>query len=95
MKKMMAALAAIALAAIMAGCTTVSPIGATGNSLGSKVGEASTTFICRAIPIPLTSDGGIAKAAKNGKITKISTVDQKVYDILGIYTFVTTVVTGE
>ena len=84
-----AALAALALSA----CTTVIPYTATSNSIGSKVGEATYTMIL-GIPFPFSQDFGIQAAAKNGGITKISTVDLKHYNGLFIQK-VTTVVTGE
>ena len=95
MKKFLS-LVTIALAALaMTACTTVMPMAATSNPVGSKVGEASFTTILF-IPIPLfTQDIGVATAAKNGGITKISTVDLKTYSLLGFYNKISTVVTGE
>ena len=37
----------------------------------------------------------MAKAAKNGNITKVATCDEKITSILGLLIFRTTVVTGE
>jgi len=45
--------------------------------------------------IRLSPDSGIQQAAKNGGITKISTVDFKVTDILGLYQTYTCTITGE
>ena len=95
MKKIMAGLTAIAVALMLSACTTVTPMCATSNAVGKKVGESSFTMIL-GIPLPLfTQDIGIQAAAKNGNITKISTVDSKFYTILGFYSKVSTVVTGE
>ena len=95
MKKFLS-LVTVALAALaMTACTTVLPGTATSNAVGSKVGEASCSLII-GIPIPLfNQDLGVATAAKNGGITKISTIDTKSYTILGFYTKLSTVVTGE
>ncbi len=74
---------------LVTSCMTV-PVAATSNPVGSKVGEA----VCVApLNIPF-GGGGIQSAAKNGGISKVSTVDLKVqqYIIFAIYT---TIVTGE
>ncbi len=60
---------------MLASCSVTSPVAATSNPIGSKVGVASTTQM-----IGFFFDGGdasIQTAAKNGGITKISTVDYK------------------
>ena len=67
------------------------PVGATGNDVGSKVGTASSDVILFLFQM---NDGGVAKAAKNGKISKISTVDVKSTSFF-VYTRVKTTVTGE
>ncbi len=64
---------------------------ATGEK-GSKVGTAeSESLLC----IISRGDASIETAAKNGGITKIKTVDYKVFSILGLYGKLTTVVTGD
>jgi len=79
---------------LLVGCMTVSPVAATGNPLGSKVGEASTFYLFGTIPF--RGDHGIVKAARNGGITNISTVDiKKVVWPFGIGVRVITIVTGE
>ena len=73
-------------------CSAAGPLFVTDNPAGSKTGKSSYRTI-----FGLALDGGnagIAKAAENGKITKISTVDQKVEAGLFI-TRIVTVVTGE
>jgi hypothetical protein len=93
MKKTLVVLALV-FAFVLVGCTTVSPLAATSNDLGSKVGEAEGTYLFGALPLSFNIDLGIQKAAQNGGITKISTVDVKTK--VGIFTTkVTTVVTGE
>lgn len=92
MKKALVVLALV-FAFVLVGCTTVSPLAATSNALGSKVGEAVGTYLFGYLPLG-NLDMGIQKAAQNGGITKISTVDVKTK--VGIFTTkVTTVVTGE
>jgi len=81
---------------LLAGCTTVAPLAATSNPLGNKVGQASVFYLFSVLPLPLSGDRGIAKAARNGGITHISTVDTKtVVWPFGIGTVQTTIVTGE
>lgn len=48
------------------------PVAATSNELGSKVGQSTGTIVLRLFG---NVDAGIQTAAKNGGITKISTVD--------------------
>ena len=78
----------------MVGCTTVNPFAVTSNELGSKVGEASVKFLFGYLPLSFNMDLGIQKAAQNGGITKISTVDVKTKQGF-LVTTVSTVVTGE
>ena len=92
MKKLVVVMLALA-ALFLVGCTTVTPLTATSNVLGSKVGESTGTYLFGVLPLG-NIDVGIQKAAQNGGITKISTVDVKVK--VGIFTSkVSTVVTGE
>jgi hypothetical protein len=73
-------------------CSVAGPLFVTDNPAGSKTGESSYRALGG-----FALDGGnagIAKAAENGKITKISTVDQRVESGL-LITRVITVVTGE
>ncbi len=95
MKKIAIAFAAAATLAL-ASCTTtmVSPICATSNDVGKKVGEASVKYLFGYIPMGNNLDAGIATAAKNGGVKKISTVDKKIKSGL-LFTTVSTVVTGE
>ena len=67
------------------------PIGATSNTAGTKVGQATSTgIICVA-----TGDSSIKTAAANGGITKISHVDYHTTSILGVYAKTTVTVYGE
>ena len=80
---------------ILSACASITtPICATSNPVGTKIGEASSTWI-----LGMCFDGGdmsILKAARNGGITKISTVDQRYFSVLGVLVVnITTIVTGE
>jgi hypothetical protein len=100
-------LAALFLAGVMvvstSGCCSVTPMNGTlfvdlkgpvaGGSAatGSKVGEAKAMGILGVV----TGDCSIETAMKNGNITKIHHVDNKVKNILGIYAEYITTVYGE
>jgi hypothetical protein len=67
------------------------PIGATSNTVGTKMGQATSTgIICVA-----TGDSSIKTAAANGGITKISHVDYHTTSILGLWAKTTVTVYGE
>jgi hypothetical protein len=67
------------------------PVGATSNTAGTKMGQATSTgIICVA-----TGDSSIKAAAANGGITKISHVDYHTTYILGLYAKTTVTVYGE
>ncbi|HBN03444.1 MAG TPA: hypothetical protein DD396_05310 [Bacteroidetes bacterium] len=73
-------------------CSVSGPLFVTDNQDGGKVGKSSYRVL-----FGFALDGGdasIKKAAENGGITKISTVDQKIESGL-IISRVVTVVTGE
>lgn len=63
-----------------------------GTSTAMKKGEASYTSILGLI---CTGDASIDMAMKNGNITKIHHIDQKLTNILGIVATYTVVVYGE
>lgn len=92
--KKIAILSALVALLLLAGCTTVVPVTATSNPVGSKVGEATGSLLFGFIPLGSKLDMSIQTAAKNGGITTISTVDEKVVDYFFIAK-VSTVVTGE
>lgn len=83
----------VAVASLMSSCSIIVPVGATSNAVGSKVGtsKAKVYFYLLAFG----ADASIKAAAKNGGITKISTVDIKQSNILGIVQMYETIVTGE
>ncbi len=98
MKKVIVSkLAAAALAIAATSCVTTEPVCATGNAIGSKVGEVTTMYLGGVLPLPFdqAENGGVVAAAKAGGITKVSTVDVKTYNLLNLIVKVTTVVTGE
>lgn len=84
---------AILGAILMASCSLTLPVNATSNAIGSKVGTATATGFFYILFFD--ADASIQAAAKNGGITKISTVDTKFTNILGILTSYETIVTGE
>ena len=78
---------------ILSSCSASYPILSTDNAVGDKVGESSYKVILGFI---ITNDGdsSIRTAAKNGGITKISTIDREVE--AGIFSMTyKTIVTGE
>ena len=93
MKKIYSIILTVAIAAIFASCSLTLPVGATSNPVGSKVGTAKATGFLYILFFD--ADASIQTAAKNGGITKISTVDIKESNILGIVTNYETIVTGE
>ena len=78
---------------IMSSCSLTLPVTATGNSVGSKVGTATATGYLGVLFF--NADASIKTAAKNGGITKISTVDIKSTSLLNIIVTYETIVTGE
>ena len=77
----------------LASCTSNQPISATSNPLGSKVGISSGYML---FFLPNFGEATIYNAAKNGGITKISTVDFRVTNYVVIpFAQVECIVTGE
>ena len=77
MKNMKKTLAAgiVALAITLSSCEITRPIAATSNPVGSKIGTSTAFGILMFPPFVGAGNTGIQKAAKNGGITKIGTVD--------------------
>ena len=90
MKKLMSALI---VGAFLTSCSITVPVSATSNELGSKTGTATGT--CYLSQLCFGADASIATAARNGGITKISTVDLKTSNILGLIVRYECIVTGE
>jgi hypothetical protein len=93
LKKIKQIAALFAVVALLASCSVVLPVNATSNPVGSKVGTAKATGYLGYIF--LDQDASIRAAAKNGGITKISTVDIKQTNVLNIIVTYETIVTGE
>lgn len=101
---MLKVFAAVSWMVILTGCALVrSPVagalytGVTSGSAvsaqaGPKTGEACASSI---LGIIATGDASIDTARRNGGITSISIVDEKVMSILGIYASYCTVVHGK
>jgi len=110
-KVIIAGLSALALTALATSCTSVTPgygggflgigsgacaaISNDGNVSGSKVGTAEAKFLFGAIPLSNDGDITLATAMKNGKITKINSIETKKVNFLNILVTKTTIVTGE
>jgi len=79
--------------ALLSSCSLTMPVNATSNPVGSKVGTATATGYFGVLFFD--QDASIRTAAKNGGITRISTVDIKQESILNIIVTYETIVTGE
>ena len=95
MKKLLLACACVLSLASCSSLTT--PLTATSNPVGNKVGESSYTTYCWGMFGKRNADIGINKAAKEAGITKISHADlnSKRYGFFGARKKVTTRVYGE
>ncbi len=93
MKKLKMIAVAFVAAVMLSGCAVTIPVNATGQPIGSKVGTAKATGYLGALFF--NQDASIQTAAKNGGITRISTVDVKYTNILNLVVGFETIVTGE
>lgn len=93
LKKAKVFVALFAMVAMMSSCSLTLPVNATSNPVGSKVGTAKATGYFGVLFF--NQDASIRTAAKNGGITKISTVDIKTGTILNLIVTYETIVTGE
>jgi len=80
-------------AALLSSCSLTLPVNATSNNVGSKVGTAKATGFFGILFF--NADASIKTAAKNGGISKISTVDLKQTSLLNLIVTYETIVTGE
>ncbi len=87
------AVAIMLSAALLTGCSLTMPVAATSNPVGSKVGVAKATGYLWVLFF--NQDASIQAAARNGGITRISTVDIKQTNTLNIIVTYETIVTGE
>lgn len=92
MKKVMF-VAAAAVAMVMSSCSITLPVNATSNPVGNKVGKSSGQ--CYLGILCFGVDASIQTAARNGGISKISTVDYTQKNILNLIITHETTVTGE
>lgn len=93
MKKLLVLLLVLVAVLLMNACAYNRPIAATSNPIGSKVGTYTQIGILYFPPF-YNNDSAIIKAAENGGITNISTVDYNVRWMILWYEY-ETVVTGE
>ena len=92
-RKISAFTLAIALMISLSSCAVTLPVNATSNPVGSKVGTAVATGYLGVLFFD--QDASIRTAARNGGITRISTVDIKSTSVLNIVVTYETIVTGE
>jgi len=93
LKKVSKFFALVAVVGMLASCSLTLPVNATSNAVGSKVGTATATGFLGVLFFD--QDASIQTAAKNGGISKVSTVDIKQGNILGLIVTYETIVTGE
>jgi hypothetical protein len=93
MRKVKTIFALLAVVAMMSSCSLTLPVTATSNPVGNKVGTAKATGYLGILFF--NADASIRTAAKNGGITKISTVDIKQGNVLNLIVTYETIVTGE
>ena len=74
-------------------CALTLPVTATSNEVGSKVGMSKATGYLNVLWFD--QDASVQKAAKQAGITKISTVDLKQTNLLGIIQTFECIVTGD
>ena len=93
LKRIKAALALAVAVVMISSCALTFPVAATSNPVGSKVGTSKATGYLGFLFF--NQDASIQAAAKNGGISKISTVDIKYSTILNLVVTYETIVTGE
>jgi hypothetical protein len=93
MKRIRTILALLAFVAMMSACSLTLPVNATSNPVGTRVGTASATGYLGIFFFD--ADASIRRAAANGGITRISTVDIQYRSILNLIVVYETIVTGE
>jgi|TARA_B110000908_G_scaffold10953_1_gene12982 hypothetical protein len=80
-------------ALMLSSCALTLPVTATSNEVGSKVGMSKATGFLNVLWFD--QDASVQKAAKQAGITKISTVDLKQTNLLGIIQTFECIVTGD
>ncbi len=92
-KKFKIVLTSMVFISLLSSCSLTLPVNATSNPVGSRVGTSTATGYLGVFFF--NADASIQSAAKNGGITKISTVDIKQTNILNLIVTYETIVTGE
>lgn len=93
MTKKITSMAVVALAAlILTSCSITAPLAVSSNPIGKKVGTAKANII---LGFVFGGDYSVQKAAQNGGITKVSSVDVKYFNVLYVFQSRKTIVTGE
>lgn len=92
-KSLSKALLGVAMLTFLGSCSLTLPVNATSNAVGSKVGVSKATGFFGVLFF--NQDASIKQAAKNGGISKISTVDIKSGSVLNLIVTYETIVTGE
>ena len=93
MKKIKIMFLMSAMLMFITSCSITLPVSATSNPVGSKIGTAKASGFFGMLY--MDADASIKQSAENGGITKISTVDIKTTNFLGIFTGYECIVTGE
>ena len=83
----------LSLAVVLTSCSITRPLTATSNPVGPKTGRSKSATVLGLIVVK--SDGSVTTAAKNGHISKISTIDVRSSNYLFLYQTYETIVTGE
>ncbi len=78
---------------LLSACTINRPVAATSNPIGTKTG-VFTQVSYLGFPPMMNTNAAIAEAAKNGEITKISTVDFNMTWLIFMVKY-ETIVTGQ
>jgi len=92
LKKISKIAVVLSAVAFMTSCSITAPLTATGNTIGKKVGTAKANVI---LGMTFGGDYSIQTAARNGGITKVSTVDVTHKNVLFVFMSYKTIVTGE
>lgn len=91
----------LALGITVSSCSTIVPVTATNNPIGSKVGKSQTSILFGTANranlgagLVFNKDYGVVDAARKADINKVATVDLKVTNYY-IFTKAELIVTGE
>lgn len=94
MKKLVFAILTLVIFSLAACSSITTPVAITDNPVGPKTGEVTATIITTPLGfIVISGDVSYSKAASNGGITKIATVEQRI-EASPFSVKLTTIVTG-